>query len=71
MGTCVDKGSLKECHVTTNDVIVTKSCWTHDQMIINECAKFKVIIINNNNYTFILRSFHTINDQKRITTTKL
>ena len=33
-------------HVTTNDVIMTKSFRTHLQMIINECAKFKVDQIN-------------------------
>ena len=35
-----------ECHMTTNDVIMTKSFGTHVQMIINECAKFKVDRIN-------------------------
>ena len=33
-------------HVTTDDVIMTKSFETHIQMIINECAKFKVDRIN-------------------------
>ena len=48
---CVDialgnKGCLKECHVATNDVIMANSLWTYVQMIVNECAKFEVDLID-------------------------
>ena len=41
-----NKANLKDCHVTTKDIIMTESFGTHIQMIIHECAKFKVDRIN-------------------------